>query len=334
MPVRTKYHVRGHGDIMVRPRSTTLKRIEILLATLSNSGADIVEPLVEAMDLTTDEGLRFRLWEVALTLLSHAEAEKLSASLKNAANQFSKDTVATAILLSDQLETEDLHRGVWLTPDDLQRAAGVRFDETTDDAVLHRNIEQLREEARVWQATLLVTLGCSGTDNLNLLKDWSQRADNDLSTACHIGLAASGDEQAQRFVKARASNPILQQQVDILCAPSLVKLSEGPPRFTSQNEELFCRSCGEQPTTENQMIREAEGRPKTALCTNCLVEIIDASDDAVTDNPATSCALCGKPNMANTMIYLRNGCEVCDGCLQLGLRRINQGEIERFLHTL
>src|SRR5690606_28406946 len=75
--------------VEVDPRASTRARIDELVRGLGRVDEDVTATVLSCMDLTTDEGLRFRLWEGVLDLLARRRAAEVAQDLSQAGRRYS-----------------------------------------------------------------------------------------------------------------------------------------------------------------------------------------------------------------------------------------------------
>src|SRR5690606_2285336 len=144
-------------------------RIEAVLRALATHD-DAVGIVLEAMDLTTDEALRFRLWEAALDHVASRRARRLEAALQGPGAAFSAEAGREALALASYLPEPALVRGLQIGEDDLRRAAVDRHGPAPDVTDHRRHVDHERREARAWQALLLLAIATRGNrSSRNLL---------------------------------------------------------------------------------------------------------------------------------------------------------------------
>ncbi len=320
---------------LARPRAAVRERIDIIARALAERAArdGQAEPIVElltAIDLTTDEGLRFGLFEGALDQLAQMRARELAGRLKDPGTGYSAAAGREALVVASVLPEPLLTAGLQVTEDHLRRAAVERYG-PVHDVQLHRaNIDRERTEARGWQALLLLAIATRDTRTArNLLVRWASDADPELADAARAGLALLGDGEALAQLRQRARARGADHMVDALRDRITPPEATFQPRPVSDDEEITCSTCGRRAAEVAHMLAVGDH----AVCEHCVTEIAQQRRALATDDPRTRCTLCGHTNLTRRDVYLLRAVAVCSGCVDHSLGLLEREEVDRFLAT-
>lgn len=319
-------HPSGRGTVLVDPRASVRERVRVLVSGLAELDEDTVPVLLEAMDLTTDEALRFQLWEAALAQTAHRRARGAVAWLEQPGRHYGARAGREVLALAEFLPEPLLTRGLQLEEEDLKRAAVDRHGPARDVAAHRTNIERERQEARAWQALLLLAVASRGNRSArNLLVRWSTDADPELGQAAQAALVLLGDSPLPLRERARDRGvEALVEALERAAAPA-----RGPlhPRPVSDDEALHCSTCGRRSPEVDHMMAGPDG----AVCDRCMMDIVRSRRDIQTEDPAVQCVLCGNTNLDVRGVYVHRGLAVCAECTDQSLGLVEREEVDRFL---
>ena len=303
------------------------------------------------MDLTTDEGLRFRLWEAALGHCARRQAEGIGSRLSEPGRYYGAALARAALQVADRLDETALVRSLNLSEDDLRRAAVDRYGPVQDLAVHRQNIERERQEARAWQALILLSVGVHRTrSGRNLLLRWATDADPDLADSARTALTLAGDSEAVAALRARAEQrgaEGLVDQLQALLAPipqpqrprpvvstprgpvpsPLVSDYAGSEAAQATNLDAACSTCGRRsPEVEHTLVGEG-----ASVCNHCMAAIARDRRALRSDDPTRGCALCHNTVLTSRAVYVYRGVVVCADCVDDSLGLQEREVVARFL---
>ncbi|MFK7929023.1 MAG: tetratricopeptide repeat protein [Myxococcota bacterium] len=312
----------------IRPRESVRARIELIMAALAEVGDTPEDTLLESLALTTDEGLRARLWEFALDVLAQARAMEGVRWLSNPGRYFNADRGHEVVALAPALPEDALRRGLQLSEEDLQRAAVDRHGPANDVVTHRRRVEQERQQARAWQALILIGMAESGTESgRNLLLRWATEADPELAIAARAGLALTGDAHATDALRAQADQAGQSTSLARLLSHREPVEDRASYRPISDDEDRTCATCGRRTgEVEHMMVRDT-----TALCDRCLATVARRRQELSTDDPRVQGALTGKTLVEARAIYVYNGIAVAESVVEHSLGLAEREEVGRFL---
>lgn len=314
--------------VPVRPRAATRRRIRLLVAALVEAVDDPVDNLLDCLALTTEEGLRAELWEAALDALGRGRASEAVRWLQSPGQHFSTQHGHEVLALSASLPEAALKRGLQLSEQDLQRAAVDRHGPASDVGTHRRRVEGEREQARAWQALLLLALADRGSETArSLLLRWANEADPELSVAARTGLAMLGDTHASAFLRERAREQGAVRKIDALEAALAPDEALATPRPVSDDEDHTCVTCGRRSGEVDHMM---VGRG-TAICDRCLANIARRRHELATEDPRVRGALTGRSLVESREVYVYNGVPIAAEVVDRSLGLSEREEVDRFL---
>ncbi len=329
----------------VQPRKIVRERIKIIIQALgeledlrrargAESGAgeaDLVRVLIDAMDLCTDEGLRFSLWDAALDAMASSKAQKVAEKLKEPGVGYSAAAGRDALVLAGILPEPLLVRGLQIEEDDLKRAAVDRNGPARDVAAHRSNVERERQEARAWQSLLLLAVAVRGSrTGKNLLMRWASDADQELADAARAGLAMFGDPGAIDRLRERARARGAEHLLESLLGWNPTSEQRFQVHPVSDDRAAACTLCQKRTGEVAQMIA---GEHAT-LCANCATQIARERRDLASADPNLHCALCGRTNLEARAVYVLRETPVCATCVDYTLGLMEREEIDRYLATV
>lgn len=315
----------------VSPRGATRERIRRLARALVVVDAQAVTTLVEAMDLTADEGMRFLLWEEALSAMAERRARSAMARLETPGHGYGAAAGREILALAEALDPIALTHGLTLGEEDLKRAAVDRHGPAVDVETHRENVERERQEARAWQALLLIAIGTRGAEgSRNLLVRWSSDADPELQLAASSALALLGDDRAterlREVAQAHGASHRVQQLAAVL-APADTVFTPTP---VSGEAQILCEICGRRGTDTEHILVGAH----TKVCDHCITALArDRRNSRVTD-PTTACQLCRSTELEGAEVFTHQSVEICSRCIDQSLGLLEREEIDRFLTSV
>jgi Flp pilus assembly protein TadD len=311
------------GGDQVDPRIETGKRIHVLLEELRALGPTSAETIVQAIYRTQDETIRFELWEAACGLASAIAAQELSTKLENANEHFSAELGQRALLAAAFVPEPILVRGLAIDEQDLKRAATNRTGPAGSIDEHRARLRALRDEARTFQACLLLAIGQRGSRSGRLLlQRWAETADAELASVARVGLTLCGDPAAtQRIVdlaRERGASRLAHQLLEITTPPR----TPAPAQDVAPQVDAHCTACSRGAPDEVQLMAGTQA----VLCSVCICEI-----DTCRETSGEPCMLCGQNALGSMQTYRHADVVVCDACLDQSLAMIERQEIDRVL---
>lgn len=330
-PQATREHPSGRGQVRIDPRSATRSRIGVLLEALAEQRDDTAPTVLESMDLTTAEALRLQLWEAALAQIASRRAREAVGWLEKPGEHYGARTGREVLLLGDFLPEKLLVKGLQVEEDDLKRAAVDRHGPASDVAAHRANIDRERQQARAWQALLLLAIASHRTrSGRNLLVRWASDADPELADAARAALATLGDEDALHSLRERARQRGAERLVDRVVEAAHPRDQRTTARPVSDDESLVCATCGRRaPEAEHLMVGG-----DTAICNRCLTDIARNRRELRTDDPAQACALTGRTTLESRALYVYRGVAVSAEVVDESLGLVEREEVDRYLAAL
>jgi tetratricopeptide (TPR) repeat protein len=312
------------------PRQATRERISTLIEALG-SDDEGARHVLEAIDLTTDESLRFLLWESALDLLSARRARELVRKLEQPGKNYSASLGREVLVLARALPEELLVKALELGDEDLRRAAVERHGHTRDVTDHRKSIDLERREARAWQALLLLSVASHGNRaSRALLVRWADEADEDLADAARAALVMLGDPDALEVLRKRARARGSAHLVDAMTSQLQPQSARMAVRPLAEGENRTCTTCGRRSAEAAHMMVGANA----AICNVCLTEIALHRREIETDDPDKICALSGRGTFETVAMYVFKDVAVCREVVDQGLGLLERERVDRWLAAL
>lgn len=332
LPPQAWRHDGRHGTVReIRPRECTRARITTLIKALGRIDQSAVPFVLDCLDLTTDEGLRFQLWEGVLDLLAKRRSARVTEQLFTPGESFGSALGKEVLSLSHLLKEDALVAGLSVSEEDLRQAAVQRHGPAQDVVEHRQRVAHERQEARAWQAALLLSIaGHKSTAGRNLLVRWAADADPELSIAATTGLALSGDENAINRLKELAEPKHLGHLMAQVLKP---RGSAGGVRtavLVKERDDLTCATCGRRGSQVSHMLTNG----KLSMCNICLNTISQRQEELATKDPQLACALTGATLLDTPALFVYQGVPVSSHCLDQSLGHEEREVIASFLASL
>lgn len=325
LPVRLQ-----QGERVIQPRRITRERLGSLVKAVSQ-GEGAVTTLLECIDLTTDESLRFALWEAALDRVSTVRAHAMGQALEAPGAHYSSDAGREVLALARTLPEQHLVRGLQIEEEHLRRQAVDRHGPSHDVADHRRHIDEERREARAWQALLLLAIASHGNrSSRSLLVRWANEADADLAEAARAALTMLGDEASAELLRKRARQRGAENLVDAMMAQIDAPSVQHPVRPADADDDVVCATCGRRNHEVPLLLKGRNG----AICSHCLTEVARHRRELAVDDPELVCALSGRGMFEVRAMYTFRGLTLCREVLDEGLGRLEREAVERYLAEL
>ncbi len=315
----------------VSPRQATRERVTVVVQALVEVlGAGALEPLLAALDMSNDEGLRMQLWEGALDALSAHQAAHAERQLEHPGMHYSAAGGRQVLALAQVLPADRLVLALQIQDEDLRRQAVERHGPARDVTEHRRAINHERREARAWQALLLLALASQGAENhRELLEQWAAEADPDLGDAARAALVMLGDDDAAVALRKRAHPHGAQNLVDAMVAQVRAPELRTPVRAADPQEERVCATCGRY--TEDVEVMMLGGA--MSMCNVCLGEVARGRDKLRIDDPDRTCDLSGRGGWETSDMYRYRGVAVCAEVVEAALGLLEQRAVNQFLRA-
>ena len=310
-------------------RDLTRKRVSVVLSELQSVGPSTVSAILSAINHTQDECLRFQLWETASAMAESAVADEAAARLREPGRYFSPRLGAESLSAAHALPEPVLTAGLLIEEPDLKRAAVDRHGPAHDVQEHRRNLVVERNNARAYQALLLLAIGSRRSPaGKNLLRTWASTADDDMASAAWAALSVYGEPAAAASLRKRAEVRHAGGVVEHLLQQVAPQERSNEPRRISDGEQTRCTTCGRGPGEVTHMM--AGGG--VVICDRCVVRLwqnrrsLSAPDDA-------TCDLCGRSHFEADGLHAYNKVNICSHCVHLSLGLLEREEVDRFLST-
>ncbi len=315
------------GEREIEPRTSTRNRIAILLDALGEADRDAVGPMLGAMALTTDESLRYLLWEAALQFCSLERARRCVAHLEEPGVRFDVQVGREVLALTDLIPEDLLTSGLNVGEEDLNRAAVDRHGPARDLSAHRKRIEAERQIARGWQALLLLGLGQRGSSHGRaLLHRWAAEADQDLVIAARAALALQGEEEAIDLLRNDVRRYKAEPLVDAILAGLGPRDVRPTVRALPDDTDAHCSTCGRRSADAGHLLAGGSA----VVCDHCMRDIATRRRELSMDDPGATCKLCSKANTMVRAVYDYQGVPVCTDCLDRSLGMMEREAVDRF----
>ena len=316
----------------ITPRQATRDRLGTLVRSVASTAIDPVNAFLSGIDLTTDESLRFALWEAALDRVSTHRAKSMAAALEDPGAHYSAEAGREVLALATSLPEQLLTRGLQIDEEHLRRQAVDRHGPARDVSDHRQAIDNERREARAWQALLLLSIASHGNrSSRNLLVRWAAEADADLAEAARAALVMLGDEPSIDILRKRARSRGAGNLVDAMLTQIDAPSVRHPVRpATSDDHDAVCSTCGRRHHEVALLLLGSHGN----ICSSCLAELARARREHAIDDPSATCALSGRHMFEVRAMYAFRGLNVSHKVLEDGLGRLEREAVHRFLAEL
>jgi len=311
----------------VTPKGIARERLAVLLEELHQIGPSAIAHMARAIELVQDEGVRFQVWEAACKLASSAAAVDVTNQLRQATDSYSTELGLQAMGVAHAIPEQVLTRGLAIEEDDLKRAAVNRHGPAQDVESHRKNVESERNEARAYQALLLLSVATRRSRaGRRLLENWARTADAELAIAAKAGLSLYGDPKAVANLSAKAAQKGAAAQIRVLLSQIIPPEGKrGTPRPVSDEEDVHCTTCGR--TSKNAAHLMAGST--AIMCDHCILEIGKDRKNMISEDAAT-CSFCGRSHLESKGVYGFNSVDICSHCLKLALGLVEREEVDRF----
>jgi tetratricopeptide (TPR) repeat protein len=313
------------------PRQTTRERLGTLIRALGEADREAVPTLLDCIDLTTDEGLRFALWEAALDRMASQRAQQMARQLEQPGLSYSSDAGREVLALARSLPEQLLTHGLQIEEEDLRRQAVERHGPSHDVQSHRKAIDDERRHARAWQALLLLAIAShNNRSSRNLLVRWASEADPDLADAARAALVMLGDEESTLLLRKRSRSRGAENLVDAMVAQVEAPSARHPVRPAESGDDAVCSTCGRRQHESELLLVGAGG----AICSHCLVEVARSRREHEIEDPEAVCALSSRHAFEVRAMYRFRGLTISREVLDDGLGRLEREAVDRYLAAL
>jgi tetratricopeptide (TPR) repeat protein len=325
---RTARSAPGGGAVYAGPRAATRSRIQATLDGLAQFGQPLEADILDAMELTTDEGIRLALWNAAIDRIAARRASSVAHGLKEPGRMYSATAGHEILALAYRLDPATLIQGLQIGADDLRRAAVDRHGPARDVGAHREHVDDERREARAWQALLLLAAASHDTDTTRaLLVRWAAEADTDLAFAARAGLVMLGDADAAESLRRAANGRGAGHLVDALRRAAVPPRAEGAPRIVTDEPDRVCSTCGRRGGEVHHLVVGLDA----AVCDECTTAIARNRRQLATNDLEVRCRLTGDTNVEARSIYVFRGIPVSSRAVDWSLGLREREEIDRYL---
>lgn len=313
------------------PRDATRARVGSVLRALGSLDGNTLPAIVGAMAATSDEGLKFQLWEAACDHVAATKARSAAQALQSPGEYYSAEMGREVLALHDRLPEQLLTRGLALEDDDLRRAAVDRHGPSSDVTRHRKKVDDERRQARAWQAMLLLSIGSrKNRASKSLLRRWANEADDDLADAARAALAMLGDEEATTLLTRRARARGAKGLMDAFQTHVDPPRKRFHPHPAETDSDAVCATCGRRAIETGHLLLGANA----AICDACTTELARDRRHLMTEDPEVRCGLCDKNNLEAKHVFVYRAIPVCDECLALSLGLAEREEVDSWLASL
>lgn len=317
--------------VPVDPRAATRARIQELIRGLGRVDPQVPHTVLSCLDLTTDEGLRFSLWEGVLDLLAHRRSDQVRTLLAQPGGHYSAEAGRDVLSLAPLLEEDTLIQGLMIEEEDLRRAAVDRHGPSSDVQAYRSRIDQERAEARAWQGLLLLAIASHRSPTArNLLVRWAADADPDLAVAAQAGLMMCGDPNATQQLREAIADRSLGHVLEEASAPATSPDGPRPASLVTDRDDLTCSTCGRR---GGQVAHMMHGRG-VSVCSVCLSTIHERREELQTRDPDVQCALTGASLLDADALYVYQGVPVASAVVEESMGHDEREAVAAYLAAL
>ncbi len=321
-----------HGTVReIHPRQSTRQRIDVLVKAICRADKQATSTVLDCLHLTTDEGLRFQLWEGVLELMARVKAQEATEQLLAPGDHYSSANGRAVLSVSHLLDEAALTQGLTIGEEDLRKAAVDRHGPATDVVQHRERVAQERLQARAWQAMLLLAIATKDSATArNLLVRWAADADDELSTAARAGLALMGDADALQELRSLTTPLNLDHLV-----MQMERITKGRPaldvaELVKERDDLTCATCGRRGSQVSHMLTNH----RLSVCNVCLQTINQRRRELRTRDPQVTCSLTGATLLDTPALYVYQGIPVSQDCLEKSLGHEEREVIASYLASL
>ena len=319
------------------------ERIGVILDQMFSIGPELGTVILDAINHTQDETMRFALWETACTMSEQHSASQCFEELQAPGMNFSVELAAQVLTTGHLIPEPLLRSGLNITDVDLKRAAVDRYAPAHDVKQHRSNEEKERKLGRAYQALLLLAIADHRTpEGTELLKSWVQQADTEMGIAARIGLAMGGDIAATKYLEELAQASTRKKFLArIKRGVNQSSSLEGPNIYTgAQHTCSRCSRSGPQrhffQLNPHQIVNS--GKPKLIcdVCTSELAIQLNRRFVEQEEKPASEelspvlCTTCSQTVFTANALASDGKVSVCNNCIELSVARQQDALISEF----
>lgn len=285
------------------------KRIGVILQEMMQLGSEALPEVLRAINYSQDENLRFALWEVTCVMAENDIAEKCEEKLEQPARNFSLTLGELLLTIGERLPEEKLIRGMFVTDDDISKAAIDRHPPAHDVKQHEQNKQKQAIIAQGYKGLLLLTIASTKTEHSRkFLREYGLKVPNrDEKVAANIGLMLNGDVHAFEEVEKIAKSIDRRRNIHN------IRMSLQKPANISRPKELIsatevCQLCKQSGNSIAHFLQTSSG----TICNLC----IGKSQRAAIAKDDASCVFCTKNFVLTKRIYSYENVDICFECYE------------------
>lgn len=303
------------------------KRIGVILQQMMMLGSDALPEVLRAINYSQDENLRFALWEVACVMAENDFAVKCEEQIEDASRTFSLELGELLLTVGAQLPEEKLIKAMYITDDDISKAAIDRHPPAHDVRQHEQNKQKQAAIAQGYKGLLLLTIAATKTEQgRKFLREYGIKVQNrDEKIAANIGLMLNGDVQAFEEVEKIAKSIDRRRTIhNIRKSLQISSSSSAPKELISATES--CQVCRQSGDPIAHFLQTSSG----AICNLCIVK---SQRSAVAKDDA-SCVFCAKNFVLTKRIYSYQNVNICFECYEYSQMISEKRLIDAYFNSL
>ena len=302
------------------------KRIGVILGEMMMLGGDTLPEILKAINYSQDENLRFALWEVACLMAENEYSLKCEEQIENVSRNFSLELGELLLTVGEQIPEDKLISAMYITDDDISRAAIDRHPPAHDVKQHEQNKKKQLAIAQGFKALLLLTIASTKTEQARkFLRDYGLKIQSrDEKIAANIGLMLNGDVQAFEEIEKIAKSIDRRRNIhNIHKSLKISKDSPNPKEFVLQRK--FAKYVD---NLEHQSHIFSRHHPERFnSCISKSKRAAMAKDDA-------SCVFCSKNFVLTKRIYSYQNVNICFECHEYSEMISEQRSIDYYFTSL
>ena len=297
----------GHIDASI----LTLKRIHVILDELQEAGSVHLSTVLRAIDFTQDEHLRFRLWESAQIMLQDYMSYDFLIKLEEPGKNYGIEVGEGIASLWEKFETKSLIAGLSVLDSDLEHAASERYAPAHDVEQHWQNLNKEKQDARVYQALLLLSLGLKGEEEgLEIIRKWASSSDVDMKLTAHLAMIIGGEQGSLKVLKQHARTKEKQDAYNELSKAIENQLLE-KKEVLYLYENAQCSNCNRTSDVVSQIMQAGVHR----ICSVCIQDLYNQRSQHIAPDDAF-CHFCEASHFETEHLYEYGKIRICEGCTQ------------------
>ena len=311
-------------------RDLIRSRIEVILEEFRAAGPSYASNVLRAIDYTQDEGLRFLLWETACSMVEGYVANETSISLRSSGQSYSVALGEASACLGAVIPERILTAGLSISEQDLQRAATERYPPAHDVLQHRQNLDKERNEARAYQALLLLAIAIKSEDSgQHLLREWVSSADDEMAIAARMGLVILGDEDALKELQLSARTREKRESLKSLQTAIEPATSAVQSYKLVTDGSMHCKTCGRPSEKVTHMMVSGAA----VICNICISDCWQSRSE-ISSSDESLCQLCGRSHFEAEGLFSYRDVDICSHCVQFSLGTQERDNIEQYVERL